>query len=384
MQRLALSLLCIFFIWRILLFIPLAFDDTFLSYRKGYGYTNIWKFTKPYSPVESIFLYPWANFDGVYYLNISGSGYTIDNAGFLPAFPLLIRVLATVFGFGEPYGAIQFFSAFLIVHIAFFASLFMLYKLLKFDYNHSISIKTIFFLLLFPTSFFFVSIYTESLFLLLSVLSFYFARKRQWLASGISAMLLSATRIVGIVMLPALLYEFYKQEKTYKTPRILPLLLTPLGLIGYAMFNLVRWGDALHFLRVHGTLNNSRSIDAIVLFPQTIFRYIKIISSVSPLVYEWWIALLELSMFFLVALLLFTGWKKRIRFSYLIFALFSFLIPVSSGTFTGLPRYVVVLFPIFVSLALINNKWIRFVYAAASATLLGLLLMLFSRGYFVS
>ena len=197
-------------------------------------------------------------------------------------------------------------------------------------------------------------------------------------------MVLSATRIVGIVMLPALLYEFYKQEKTFKTPRIFPLLLTPLGLIGYAIFNLTQWGDALHFLRVHGTLNNSRSIDAVVLFPQTIGRYIKIISSVSPSVYEWWIALLELSMFFFVTLLLWMGWKKGIRFSYLIFALFSFLIPISSGTFSGIPRYAVVLFPIFISLALINNKWIQFVYTAVSAVLLGLLLMLFSRGYFVS
>ncbi|MBI2431171.1 MAG: hypothetical protein HYV39_04100 [Candidatus Levybacteria bacterium] len=384
MQRITLYLLFLFLLWRMFLFVPLWFGSTLFSYREGYDYTSIWKFIKPYSPVDSVFLYPWANFDGVYYLSIASNGYTVDNAGFFPVFPFLIRLLAGIFGQGEQFGKIQFFSALFIVHASFFTSLVVFYKLLRFNYNHKISMRVIFFLLVFPTSFYFVSIYTESVFFLLSVLSFYFARKKQWAASSVSAIILSATRIVGIAIFPVLLYEFFKQEKTFRTARIIPLLLIPLGITSYGLFNLWQWGDFFHFLQIHGTLGNSRSTDSIILFPQTIFRYIKILISVSPSVYEWWIALLEFGVFFLAVFLFYVAWKKKIRFSYLLFALLSFLIPISSGTFTGLPRYVVVLFPLFIVSALIKSKWLRFAYVTVSIVLLGLLLMLFSLGYFVA
>lgn len=384
MRRIILHLFLLFLLWRIFLFIPLVIGEKLLLYREGYDYTNIWKFTKSYPPVESVLLYPWANFDGVYYLSIASNGYTVDNAGFFPVFPLLTRLLAGIFGQGEPFGAIQFFSALFIVNISFFLSILVFYKLLRLDYNHKITFRAIIFLLLFPTSFFFVSIYSESVFLLLTLLAFYFARKKQWFFAGLAAMVLSATRIVGVAIFPALIYELFLQKKTLRSPSIFSLLFAPLGIFGYAVFNKLQWGDYFRFLEVHGALGNSRATDSIVLFPQTLFRYGKILFSVSPSVYEWWIAMLELATFFCVAILIYIGWKKRIRLSYLLFALVSFLIPASSGTFTGLPRYAVVMFPIFITLVLIKSRWIRFTYVTVSVVLLGLLLMLFSRGYFVS
>lgn len=384
MQRIILHLFLLFLLWRTLLFVPLVVGERLLPYREGYDYTNIWKFTKPYFPVDSVFLYPWANFDGVHYLNISGNGYTIDNAGFFPVFPLLIRGLGALFGQGLPFSSIQFFSALFIVHTSFFLSILVFYKLLRFDYNHKTTFRTIIFLLLFPTSFFFVSIYSESVFLLLTLLAFYFARKKQWVFAGLSAMVSMATRIVGVAIFPALICELFLQKKTLRSLSISSLLFAPLGIFGYAVFNKLQWGDYFRFLEVHGTLGNSRSTDSIVLFPQTLFRYGKILFSVSPSVYEWWIAMLELVTFFAVIILIYIGWKKRIRLSYLLFALVTFLIPVSSGTFTGLPRYAVIIFPIFITLALIKSKWIRLAYVSISLALLGLLLMLFSRGYFIA
>jgi len=286
-----------------------------------------------------------------------------------------------------------FFSGLIISNLAFLASLFIFYKLLLFDYKRGVAITSIVFLLLFPTSFYFGAVYSESLFLLLTLLTFYFARKKRWLAAGITGMFLSITRIVGIFILPALIYEFVKQEKIdikkikniFKLfLRLWPLFFIPLSVFGYGIYNFLNKGEFFYFINAHGNLGNGRTVNSIVLFPQTIFRYIKIILSIPYSQFEWWIALLEITTFFIVSFLLYLSWKKKIRLSYLIFSVPCFLLPIFSGTFTGLPRYSLVLFPIFISLALINQKLIKLFYVIIAPILLFLLLMFFSKGYFIS
>lgn len=391
-----------FFVWRIALFLPLFASEQLLSYRPGYDYTNIWKFTKAYEPVSHFLIYPWANFDGVHYLSIAGSGYNNENLGFFPLFPAVIGLTSSLFGGGETFGAIQFFAGFLLSNLAFLAALFVLYKLIELDYSLKIAKFTILFLLVFPTSFFFVSIYSESLFLLLTLLSFYFARREKWFLAGIFAMLTTLTRLVGITILPALLFEFFKpffqppflQPRRFHAPNLrgwtrailagLPILLIPIGFLGFALYNRMLTNDAFYFIKAHGTLANSRSVETVILIPQTVFRYGKILLSFSYMHFEWWIALLELATFVFVAALLFVAWKKKVRLSYILFALIAFLIPVSSGTFTGLPRYVLVLFPIFIALALVKNRLIQVIYMVISSILLFILLLFISKGYFVS
>src|SRR5258708_29041668 len=56
----------------------------------------------------------------------------------------------------------------------------------------------------FPFAFFFGVVYTESLFLLLTVLSFYGFRTRRWWLGGAAGALATATRVNAILMLPAL------------------------------------------------------------------------------------------------------------------------------------------------------------------------------------
>lgn len=375
-----------FLTWRLLLFLPPLFAASlYLSYRPDAPYTNMWYFIKPYFPVENPLFYPWANFDGVHYLNIAGHGYT-TNARFFPLYPLLILLVSFLFGKGIPYGALQFFTAFFISQLFFFLSLVAFNKLLAFDYKKNIVERTILFLLLFPTSFFFAAIYTESLFLFLTILSLYFARRRKWLFASLCGMLLTATRVVGIAILPALMYELWTTEKNKKVvlKKSFSLFLVPLGIIIYAIYNFFIWNNPLHFWVSQGTLGNSRSVFGVVLPPQTVIRYMKILTTLPLIQFEWWIALLEAVVFALCCLLLFIAWKKKVRASYLVFAALAFLIPTLSGTFSGLPRYAIVLFPIFIALALTKNKYITIIYAIIAPLLLFMLLMFFSRGYFVA
>lgn len=336
------------------------------------------------SILVNFLIYPFGNFDGAYYLLIAAKGYTV-NAGFFPLFPLLINIATSFFGQNIlPFDLRQFLTANLLVNLFFALSLIIFFKLIMLDYKEKIAIWGIIFLLIFPTSFFFVSIYTESLFLLLSLSVFYLARKKKWFLAGIAGALLSATRFVGIAILPALLYEYFRHEENKSAGKLLSFFLTPLGLIGYGIFNYFRWGNPFYFIQAQGNFQNNRTVDSIVLLPQTIFRYLKILFTVKPDLYEWWVAFSEFSFFIFASIMLYVAWKKKVRFSYLLFGLLCLLIPSLTGTLSGIPRYVLIIFPIFITLALIKNRLFKIIYCAVSAVLLFIFFMLFSKGYFIA
>lgn len=387
MERKAiLFLISSFIVWRLLLFLPLFASEKTLAYRSGYEYTSIAKATDPwtYSILDKFYLAPFANFDGIHYLFISGNGYT-NNLGFFPLYPLTIKILSIVLGAQTPFDISYFLSAFFISNFAFFLSLLVFYKLLSLDYKEKQIKQTILALLLFPTSFFFGSIYSESIFLLFLFLSYYFARRKNWLLASLFGFLLSLTRLVGIFIFPALVYEFLKNEKRSMSSFIKSgLWLAPVGLIGYSVYNFLLKKDFLYFIHAQGNFANNRSIDSIVLFPQTIYRYIKILLTVPHSQYEWWIASLELGSFAFAGLTIYIAWKKKIRFSYILFSLIAILIPVSTGTFSALPRYILVAFPMFIVLGLITNKFIKLIYFLVFLILSFILLYFFSKGYFIA
>lgn len=377
------KIVLLFLGWKIFLFLPLIFSEIFLLPRTGYGYTLLTYFLEKGSVLSNFLMYPFANFDGAYYLLIAAKGYTV-NAGFFPLFPLSINLVSSIFQNTLPFTSTQYFLSIFLVSVFFLTSLIVFLKLIKLDYKENIAIWSIIFLLIFPTSFFYGAIYSESLFLLLSLLSFYFARKKMWFLAGIFGGLLSATRIVGIAIFPALLYEYFKNEKNKSIVKLLSIFLTPLGLIAYIFYNFQKWGNSFYFIQAQGNFANNRSVESVVLPAQTVVRYFKILISVNPGIYEWWVAFFELSSFIFAVSLLVVAWKKRIRVSYLIFGALCFIIPASSGTFSGLPRYILTIFPLFIALALIKNKTFKIIYCVISAILLFIFFMLFSKGYFIS
>lgn len=360
-----------FLLWRIMVFVPILVGAMFISERLGYV----------------SLISPFANFDGVHYLSIAQGGYTTQ-AAFFPLYPLLINL------FGKALGGNYFLSGFLISNVTFLLSLVLLFKLVKKDFSSSVAIWTNIFILVFPTSFFFGSIYSESLFLFLLLSTFWFARQKKWVLASLTGALLSATRLVGVLVLPALAYEFYKANRPLKTVSLkasweklkegLYLLIVPLGLLVYSYYNFLRWGNAFYFIKAHGELANSRSVDKIILFPRTLYRYFKIFLSLPLNQFEWWVAVLEVAVFIGGAFLIYLAYKRKVRMSYLIFSILAFIIPISSGTFSGLPRYISLLFPIYIALAMIKSIKIKVILSALFVTLEIFLLMYFASGYFVA
>lgn len=150
------------------------------------------------------------------------------------------------------------------------------------------------------------------------------------------------------------------------------------------LFNYLQFGNAFAFIQAQGNLQNERSVSNLVPIPQTVARYINILFTVDPKIYEWKIALLEITIFIFAVVMLIIAWKKKIKTSYIIFSALALLIPSSTGTLTGFPRYALVLFPIFITLALVKNRWIKITYSIVSIILLIILFMLFSKGYYIA
>ncbi|MDP2945974.1 MAG: hypothetical protein Q8N61_00780 [bacterium] len=335
----------------------------------------------PFYPRAHYLNWVWANFDGLHYLEIALRGYHGFDFAYFPLLSWLISLAQRIF-LTAPLP-----TAVLICNLAFLASLFVIFKIILLDYSTKIAWRTIFFIVIFPTSFYYGAIYTESVYLLLATLSFYFARKSKWLFCGILGYFAGLTRLVGVALLPALLAEWLIQNKfSFSWPKFLKtkayfLFLVPLGIITYAVFLQLRYGDALLFQKSMSVWEQSKFV-----FPLQVFwRYLKIIflfPDKTNLVY--WVAILEMvSAFFYFALGFYA--LKRIRISYGIFMLLSLIIPIFTGTLQSMPRYILHLFPAFLAIALLTEKSKSiFCLTIVIFLVLGFILTaLFTRGYFI-
>jgi hypothetical protein len=307
-------------------------------------------------------------------------------------------------------------SGLFVSNMAFLAGMVGFMRLIGLDYEKNTVRKCVILLLLFPTSFYFGAFYSESLFFALSVWSFYFARKGKWLYAGVLGAALTATRIVGLALIPALLVEVWlqngkprigdiKEIRKIWGKRLLGIALIPVGIIGYMVYLNKVAGDPLEFFHNVFIYGEQRSSE-IIMLPQVFYRYIfKILPNINydyfPAVFTTWLEFVVglgvgvlggLGAIRVISKLRGLGKSGRfeyfeIRESYLVYLLAGYLIPTLSGSFSSLPRYVVVLFPVFIMLVNVLNKSkneIRKAYYILSALTLLIASMLFSRGYWIA
>ncbi len=309
------------------------------------------------------------NFDGVHYLGIAQFGYKDQyTQAFFPLYPLFMHL----FGGGMIAGL-------LISNLAFLAALIILYKLWQMDYDTTIINRSILLLLALPTAFFFGALYTESLFLLLVVAAFLCLRKKYWTVAAVLIALSTATRIVGVFLVAALIIEMVKSKQPLWKIALLSISgLSGLGL--YMIYLYQNYGDALYFLSAQPAFGASRS-SSLILLPQVLFRYLKILLTNSPAMMPFWTAFNEL----IWTLLPLAGcliWVKKIRFSYWVFMIGCLLLPTLTGTFSSMPRYALMSFFLLPLVVMTFKKW--WWVGLGMAALEALLFILFIRGYWVA
>lgn len=364
--------------WRLFTFLVATIAVLFVPFRRDFNFLD---FGRTWHNIA----YLWSNFDGVHYLNIARYGYggihTQFTQAFFPLYPILIRFLEKLTG---DYLS----SGLLISHLSILGALYFLQKLIRLDFPIKTAGGTIWLLLLFPTAFFFVSVYTESLFLFLAVSSFYFARKGNFLLASLLAAGASATRVVGIFLLPVLLWEYWQangksMKRMFTVSGLVPWIST-LGLLGYMNFLNKTLGDALYFIHVQPMVGAGRVISKVILLHQVFYRYLKMVIFVDHKSVTFSVVALELVVGILFLLLIFRTFK--LRFSYGIYSLAVYLLPTLTGTFLSLPRFVLVIFPAFIVLQQFLSKQPRLRKLFVILCLLAQIyyLTLFATGNFVA
>lgn len=298
----------------------------------------------PANDIADLIPASWRHWDAHWYITIAENGYQTEgdnrNAiAFFPFYPLLIRLVSFVW---HDF----FWAATLVANAASVAGLLLFYKLAKLEFSRETAWWSLIALLLFPTAYFFNAPYTEGLFLLLSVGSFFAARRGKWLVAGILGGLAAFTRVTGLLLLPALLVEFYLQRRSQgrrlSYDRAVPLLLIP-GVFGlYLLFNEQLLGDFWAF----------REVLEVRWYKQFAWPWEGLAARWRDIgSYPWneYNLLYGMAEFGAGAVLVaFIIWSyKRLRLSYVVYMALTTFLLLSTSWLLSTPRYVLTVFPLF-------------------------------------
>jgi Gpi18-like mannosyltransferase len=372
-------IILIFFIWRSVLFIIEFFANRFLSFKGSFPY-----YIDILPKFSTQFIWEWADFDGVHYLMLAEHGYKSIFAGitqaFFPLFPLLIRYFNFILNN-------YLFTGLILANLFFLISLLLFKRFLI-----KINVKPfypILFLLTFPTSYYFVSVYSESLFFLLCLSGLLFLKRKNWLLAAVFFGLSSAARIIGIFLVIPLVINFLNQyQKRNKRIWIKLITLCLISLSGFLIYSFYLWkefGDPLYFATVQSRFGASRQTDKIILLHQVVWRYFKMALTVDPQSLLFYTVSQEFIISITALLTLLWGFfKSNLEKSYFYFSFFAYILPTLTGNFSSMPRYVLLLFPIYIILGKIKNQFIKKLILFIFSLLLIINTALFLRGYWVA
>jgi Mannosyltransferase (PIG-V) len=325
----------------------------------------------------------WERFDGLWFLRIATEGYVDGDgsAAFFPLYPLLIRFVSPVLG-GHPLAA-----AFLISHAAAFGAMVVLYFLTASEWDERVARRTVLYLAVFPTSFFLLSPYSESLYLFLVLVCLWGARRGRWAVAGVAGAGAAATRNLGVLLLLPLGVEAFHRWRDDRSGRRL---LTAVawsavvvaGVAAYLVFWQAVSGDALAPLHQQANWQRESSfpLTTVVRGTREAFRFVGLYPGGYHLL-DWLIVVPAL-----VAGVWVVGRARPMYTAYTwasLLAPLSFIFPLRP--FMSLPRFLLPVFPLLWAGAVwgLRRRGVHEAVVAVSAGLLALLTVLFVNWYYV-
>jgi Gpi18-like mannosyltransferase len=328
----------------------------------------------------------WYRWDTGRYIHIATFGYDqFWTFAFFPLYPLLEK--GGTFLTHDP-----FVAGLLISNLAGLGLLVVLYRLVEHDFDAEHAWRTALYLAVFPTAFFFAAAYNESLFLLLTVLSFYFLRQANWWLAGLCGLLAALTRSVGLLLFVPFCYEYLRQHRFHLRALRFDLLagaLIPAGLGIYALYCFFQFHDALAFSHAQSLWNRRLQVPWYAfleaLHQIQLNRLLSFISIHN---------VLDLSACLFIFVLLVLCWVGPWKFSreqraYSIYAAglygWFLLFPTLGNTpLVSYSRFMLEVFPAFIVLAAIGRKrQPNLYYLTLSVSLLSFLLLQFLTGHWM-
>jgi hypothetical protein len=344
----------------------------------------------------------FARHDSGWYYQIARYGYTQgasayvpggrSGIAFFPAYPFLMAYVGRALG-RTP--ADLYIGGLIVSWVAFTLAMIGLFHLARLDLDKRDAARAVLLAALFPFAFYFGAVYTEALFLASIVGCFYFFRTRRWVLGGLCGALATATRVNGILMLPALAWLVWQQFGSSRRPgdkttgagdrasrrdlwwAIAGLLLVPAGIGLYCLYiyrltgnpfewaaTIQRWGyypggsPLTPFVGLGRALmmNPYAFLAGERLAPYDTLNGIAALLAGISVPFVW----------------------RRFGTAYGLFMAVNLWLPLSSGQVEGLGRYVAVLFPLFIWLASIRSEAVATGLVAGFALFYTLCMALFT------
>jgi hypothetical protein len=304
------------------------------------------------------------HWDSSWYLSVAMHGYDTHagaegyaNYPFFPLYPLLIRIFSSCTYIPAAITGQLLANGFL------FLSLILFYRLLKYYYDDQAARYGTLLLAISPFNIYFASIYTESLFLLLSLGVWLAALHKEWLVAGLLGLLLSATRTTGFLILLPLIWFVITDYQTHKkfNKAYLWTLLTPLGLLAFMAYLHYHTGDALAFIHIQN------------VFARPGWHmhdlYGQVREQAHRQKYNLWFGIFTL---LLIVKLYYANFKKEALFLLLIIAA-----GIESGSLNSLARYAGIEFPFYLALVSLSKRsvYLQTTILIITANFLGIFLL---------
>ena len=317
----------------------------------------------------------WSRHDGMWYVSVAEYGYGVETQGnsnlaFAPLLPMLMKAAAAVFGRDDAPAYVV--AGLVVSNLALIVALTLFLLLARLDHDEASARRGVLYLLLFPTTLFLSALYPESLFLALTLGSFYCARRRAWVGSGVLAAVATLARPHGLLLALPLAIEYLAQRGWRLRDIRLDAVAVALPLVAHGLW--------LGYLALT-TGDPFASYAAQAMWGRRLVPpWVTIANFFAPGAA---VARLDLIYPAVMLLLVIASWKL-LRPSYAAYAVLFYLLPLSSAVIQSQGRFALTLFPAFLVLALAGRSaTFDRVYVLVSSALAAFFMALFAVGGWV-
>jgi hypothetical protein len=297
----------------------------------------------------------FARYDSGWYFGIARHGYDFveggrSNLAFFPVYPLLMRYVGLALGGGRQN---LYLAGVIISWVAYVLAMVMLYRLGRTYLPRAAAERAVVFASVFPFAFFYGVVYSEAVFLLFTVTAFYGFRTKRWWLGAVAGALAGATRVNGIMALPALAllaWQSAGKDPAARKRAMAAVALVPVGLVLYSVYvdtlsgSYFEWTYSIQ--RWNYSIAGSPFKGFAMLMSELATRPYQYITTHPMAPYD----ILNGGTGFLFILSLpFVG--RRVGAAYVVHMALNLWLPLSSGVFEGVGRYCAVLFPFYFVMA---------------------------------
>jgi hypothetical protein len=336
-------------------------------------------------PFESArFAEAFAAWDSGWYFDIAQRGYYWSESGqsslaFFPLYPLLMRALAWPFGGGD---RALWVAGIALAYACLFLGLGVLHRLTETRFGgREAATRTVMYVAVFPFAYFFTQVYTESLFLLLSVSAVAAAVASRWGWAGVFGALAALTRPNGILIaVPLGLLAVAGRPRIRELARrAAALALVLLGFAAFCAFAYRLSGDPLGWLRAQArwgySVGNRPWVELMRLIDGIDRNGLYGYFFSDPLAAYYFLHGVVALAFVALVPSVFTRLGPALG----AYCAVSLYVPLSGNALEGIGRYAATLFPVFMLLGgVVRSRRVHEALLVSGALVLSLLSALFA------